>query len=337
MLLNNSLVSVVVPVYNAENYIKNCINSLIQQTYKNIEIIIIEDCSTDNSLSICKSLVSLDSRIKLKSNYINSGYGVSRNKGIDEAKGEWIMFLDADDEFLPDSINQIIKFSETSKCDMTIAEYINIDFKKKKKMNFSNITSKAYTTKEFAKLCLSNISWSTLSYPCSKIYKKKFLDKYKIRLSKFHDGTFLLDALSKANLIGYLNKPIVFYYDRKESIQRRYRPNMLEFINEVDNRLEKYLIDNDAMDQNHNILLIDKRASLIIATILNHGLYGSYSQFSMSLNKIKSSANFKNLYNKIRYLKNLKKKMFIFFLAKNYKLLLWIIINICKFRLKLFL
>ena len=92
------LISIIIPIYNAEKYIERCINSLKNQTYKNIEIICINDGSTDNSLNILKRIAITDNRITIIEQE-NKGVSVARNKGIESAKGKYIMFLDADDWF----------------------------------------------------------------------------------------------------------------------------------------------------------------------------------------------------------------------------------------------
>lgn len=94
--IKQPLVSVIVPVYNVETYIDACLNSIKQQTYKNLEIIVVEDCSTDNSLQALKSHLK-DNRIKLIQHIENGGLSAARNTGIESATGEYMMFVDSDD------------------------------------------------------------------------------------------------------------------------------------------------------------------------------------------------------------------------------------------------
>ena len=93
---NNSKVSVIVPIYNAAEYLENNIYSIINQTYRNIEIILVDDGSTDDSLEICEKVKSKDSRIKLISKE-NGGVSTARNEGLKKATGKWVMFMDPDD------------------------------------------------------------------------------------------------------------------------------------------------------------------------------------------------------------------------------------------------
>lgn len=94
---NEPLISIVVPVYNVESYLVNCVSSIIEQTYKNLEIILVDDGSTDKSKKICDDLAKKDKRIKVI-HKDNGGLSSARNAGIDVAKGEYIGFVDSDDK-----------------------------------------------------------------------------------------------------------------------------------------------------------------------------------------------------------------------------------------------
>ena len=101
-------VSVIIPIYNSEKYLEECIHSVIHQTHRNLEIICVDDCSTDKSVSIVKRFH--DKRIKLIQLKKNSGAGICRNKGIEKATGDLICFLDSDDYWLLDKIEKQVKF-----------------------------------------------------------------------------------------------------------------------------------------------------------------------------------------------------------------------------------
>lgn len=103
------MISIIVPVYNASSYIESCIKSVIVQEFQDWECIIIDDGSTDNSLSICNKISESDSRIRVYSQN-NSGVSAARNTGIEKIKGEWLLFLDADDQLLPGSLVVLSKY-----------------------------------------------------------------------------------------------------------------------------------------------------------------------------------------------------------------------------------
>ena len=95
-MIENQIVSIIVPVYNVQEYIKDCINSIICQTYKELEIILVDDGSSDNSLQICKDMAQKDNRIVVLSQ-LNSGVVNARKNGVNRATGKYIMFVDSDD------------------------------------------------------------------------------------------------------------------------------------------------------------------------------------------------------------------------------------------------
>ena len=95
--MDPSLITIAVAVYNAEKYLRDCMDSVVNQTYQNLEIICVNDCSTDKSLEILEEYAAKDRRIKIITNSQNSGLGVTRNVGIDAAHGEYVLFIDSDD------------------------------------------------------------------------------------------------------------------------------------------------------------------------------------------------------------------------------------------------
>lgn len=115
------LVSIIMPSYNTANYISDSIKSIQAQTYSNWELIIVDDCSTDNSLDVIRSFN--DSRIKLLSNEKNSGAALSRNYALREASGRWIAFLDSDDTWVPQKLEKQIKYMEERNYAFTFTDY----------------------------------------------------------------------------------------------------------------------------------------------------------------------------------------------------------------------
>ncbi len=122
----NDLVSIVMPSYNTGKYIAEAIESVINQTYKNWELLIVDDCSTDNTDEIVEPYLT-DARIKYFKNKMNSGAAVSRNKALRESKGKWIAFLDSDDLWLPYKLEKQIKFMEKKGYHFSYTKYSEID------------------------------------------------------------------------------------------------------------------------------------------------------------------------------------------------------------------
>lgn len=121
--MDNTMVSIVTPVYKAENYIKETIQSVLNQTYENFEMILIDDCSPDNSATIIKEIAEKDSRIKYLKLEKNSGAAVARNKGIELAKGKFIAFIDSDDKWYPDKLEKQIHFMTSHNVAFTYTKF----------------------------------------------------------------------------------------------------------------------------------------------------------------------------------------------------------------------
>lgn len=122
----NELVSIIMPSYNTAKYIAESINSVLAQTYTNWELLIVDDCSTDNTDEIVQPFLS-DERIKYFKNEKNSGAAVSRNKALREAKGKWIAFLDSDDLWFPEKLEKQIKFMKKNDYKFSYTDYEKID------------------------------------------------------------------------------------------------------------------------------------------------------------------------------------------------------------------
>ena len=116
-------VSVIVPVYNCEKYLKTSMGDILTQTYKNIELILVNDGSTDCSYEICKDIASQDSRVKIINKPQSEGAGPARNDGIDASCGEYIMFLDCDDRIESNMVEKLLTASLDNNCDVAICGY----------------------------------------------------------------------------------------------------------------------------------------------------------------------------------------------------------------------
>lgn len=127
------LVSIITPNWNCERFISDTINSVQNQTYKNWEMIIVDDCSTDESERIVKLLLAEDSRIKFFCNEKNSGAAISRNYALREAKGKWIAFLDSDDLWMPDKLERQLNFMVNNNYKFSYTKYMEIDESGKEK------------------------------------------------------------------------------------------------------------------------------------------------------------------------------------------------------------
>lgn len=123
------LVSIITPCYNAAKYISDTIESILAQTYSNWELLITDDCSSDNSIEIIEEYVRRDSRIKIQKMEVNGGAGVCRNKSIEEAKGRYIAFCDSDDQWFPEKLEKQLSFMIEKKCALSYTSYMTCNDK----------------------------------------------------------------------------------------------------------------------------------------------------------------------------------------------------------------
>ncbi|MGN1299253.1 MAG: glycosyltransferase family 2 protein [Candidatus Scatovivens sp.] len=255
--------SIIVPVYNSEKYIQKCIDSILNQTYDNYEIIIINDGSTDNTLKI------INSNYKNRSNIIivnkeNQGVSMARNLGIQYAKGEWITFLDADD-WIDDNTLKIINQEIESNSEIELIQnniYISNDYKNSNKYKvLDNLIKKESTQKKEIIETIICINYGSKKYGekygncrCigGKFYKKSLLIENKIAfpdgMETFEDGIFNLYAYfySRATLI--FNKNLYHYRQHSTSATHQIVNNQFErnsrIISEIINFINNFKMEN---------------------------------------------------------------------------------------------
>ena len=116
-------VSIIVPVYNIENYIRVCVESILAQTYESFELILVDDGSKDNSGILCDEYAAIDSRVKVIHKE-NGGVSSARNTGLQQAKGKWIMYVDGDDWIEPDMIESLIETAKATEADLVFGDFI---------------------------------------------------------------------------------------------------------------------------------------------------------------------------------------------------------------------
>lgn len=208
-------VSIIVPIYNEENNLRKCIESLINQTYKNLEIILINDGSTDNSKEIIDSYK--DKRI-VAIHKKNTGIGDTRNIGIDKSTGDYIMFVDSDDYIELNCVEILLKSLNENKSDLVISNYYLDTPSKTYEMNlkiFNSINIK----EDCDLLCKINLS------PWIKLYKKDLLinnsNRFPINL-KYEDVPFVVEAVIRAGKISFVPNYLYHYVIKKsgETITR---------------------------------------------------------------------------------------------------------------------
>lgn len=311
----NDKISIIVPVYNVKDYIRECIDSLIKQENINIEIILVDDCSTDGSFDICKDYEKIDKRIKLISHKDNLGVEISRNDGIDVATGEWVLFLDSDDYLKNTGLLDSVLYAEKNKLDILICSYTRYN-QAGMNVQSASIQSGVYTRTAICSELLENISYPILSCVGSKLYRKAFLDQNAIRFNRYYkyneDGAFIISALKKSNRVGYLDEPFYVYRIRSNgSYQSQYRKHEFNEISKTDELIKTVFVDNNAFTENKKALYYKKRVNLIVSDLLGELYFNSFKEFKQALIDIQSNSYFNEIYENRDYL-GFKERILLF-------------------------
>ena len=236
----NELISVIVPIYNISKYLPKCIDSIINQSYKNLEIILVDDGSTDGSENICDTYQLKDNRIVVIHKE-NSGLSSARNSGIEVASGRLISFVDGDDYIEKTFIEDLKNNMDINKSDISVCNYFNVknniktlyidkneEFWVQGKDKFNNIEN--------------NYRVMTI-YSWNKLYKKSLFERTRYANGLvYEDAHIICDLLDTANKVSYTFKPLYNYVYRQNSISNTFNLksfDKVEAFNRIINAFEK--------------------------------------------------------------------------------------------------
>ena len=214
--MKKELISVIIPVYNVEPFLKRCLDSVIKQTYSNLEIILVDDGSEDNSGNICDDYQNKDSRIKVIHKK-NGGLSSARNKGLDESKGNLILFLDSDDWIDLNYIDTLYNDLKKNDCDISVPGFC-LSYDNGKHINDSKIQKQTIFTTEDA---LSNFLFNGYITPCvaSKLWKRNLWKNIRCPEGKlFEDQFTTYKLIMKSKKISFNPSVNYYYYKRNGSI-----------------------------------------------------------------------------------------------------------------------
>ncbi|WP_307993505.1 glycosyltransferase [uncultured Intestinibacter sp.] len=249
----NQKISVIVPIYKVEDYLHRCVDSIINQTYTNLEIILVDDGSPDNCPMICDEYAEKDNRIKVIHKK-NGGLSDARNAGLDIATGEYIGFVDSDDYISLSFYERLMNIMIVTESDI-----VECGVKKFKDSNeicdvkYENLNFSTFSTLEAMQNLITNHILSTTVW--NKIYKREIIDKLRFKVGKTNEDDFYTYlAFDNASKITKLNEELYYYLQREDSIMgKRYKLNRLDEIEAKYERL-KYIEENYK-----NLILLAKK------------------------------------------------------------------------------
>ena len=193
--MKEECISVIVPVYNVERYLEKCIESICCQTFKDLEIILVDDGATDRSGAICDEWSRRDPRIRVIHKE-NGGLSDARNAGIEIASGTWYMFVDSDDTITPDTIERLYKAATQHQCEMAVCNIVRI--------YDDGVTEPFYNPISELTVLDGNQRFETLKQPsaCNKLFRAELFRDVRFPKGKFYEDTFVYHILAhRANRI----------------------------------------------------------------------------------------------------------------------------------------
>lgn len=207
------MISVIVPIYNAEANLKRCIDSVLSQTHNDFELILINDGSTDRSLEICENAALLDKRVKVIS-IENSGVSNARNLGLENSKGDYISFIDSDDYVTPDYLYYLYETLISTSSDIALGGTIDVKDGVERKTSEDNGEVFAIKARDFKWIgpLAHTVVWGAL-------YRRKVIEELKFDSSLFvgEDTYFFAKALKNASTVSYVKRCMYYYVIYSES------------------------------------------------------------------------------------------------------------------------
>lgn len=237
METKNPKISIIVPVYNVENYLNYCVDSLLRQTYKDFEILLIDDGSKDNSGKLCDEFKEKDQRISVYHKQ-NGGLSDARNFGIEHSKGDFFLFIDSDDALHPDFCKVLIELQSKYNADIVSTGIIRFDnFEKIKEFDNSVYTSNEKIIREtdiLKKYFVPDQNYYIEHGLCMKLYKKELFKELRFSVGRLHEDLYITHKLlNLTHCFVFTDLPYYYYFQKNmNSICKNYKPK--NFTDEID-------------------------------------------------------------------------------------------------------
>ena len=248
-MVNNPLISVIIPVYKVEKYLNKCIDSVLNQTYDNLEIILVDDGSPDNCGRICDEYAQKDSLIKVI-HQENAGLPAARNAGIDVATGEYITFVDSDDYIHPEMVEILYSNLVLTDVDISVCGFISFNEGEEPEVKKRKTNELVVLTRDDIPLIPQLSPYISLASACCKLYKAILFEKIRFdsRLIKVEDLDFSLRMYVNIDKMCFDVQPMYYYLLRKDSIIHE-RGYPIEYAIQAYNNVIDYYKSIDANEE----------------------------------------------------------------------------------------
>lgn len=218
---NSELISVIVPIYNVEKYIRKCVTSILQQTYKNLEVILVDDGSKDECGQICDEFSDIDFRVVVIHKE-NGGLSSARNAGLEIARGKYISLVDGDDYIHPQMYERLLQILQKEKADIVACKFRMLDENEKAPIKkYNTIIDK----NEYTAIMGREIYWqlwlrdNETVVQWNKLFRKEIFEHCRYPIGKLHEDVYMIhQQLKKCHKIVYVNEELYYYVQRGNSI-----------------------------------------------------------------------------------------------------------------------
>lgn len=323
---NKPKVTIIMPVYKTEEYIEESIQSVLKQSYKNIELLCINDDTPDSAFEICKEYQKKYPWIRLIENSENQGVEFTRNRGLDEITGDYVLFLDSDDTISGDMLERMVDVAVEEDSDVVMSAYSMVVESKEEPVLVHTVPPLPQTMdmKVFAGFLLAPIEWKILCCVGTKLYKTSLIRQNHLRFDRKYkyneDGGFILSFLQSCQKVSYINEPFYKYRIRNTgSIMSSYRPYMFQSIVRVNELLKDVLVRNQVFERKKQ-LYFRKLLFVIIDSLRNEVRFGDKMTFHKVLNKILDYEDYEKMQNTLLHSNALGVKQKVVLVLMKYHL-----------------
>ena len=216
----NPTVSIIIPVYNAQEYLRRCVESVLGQEYTDFELILVDDGSQDSSGAICEEYAQRDPRVRVIHKE-NEGVSAARNLAMENARGRWLQFADSDDWVTPDATKLMVRLAEEEGCDLVISDFYRVAGERVSQKGDIEEDG-ALTREQFAAHMMENPADFYYGVLWNKLYRRELIRKHRLRMnpdiSWCEDFMFNLEYIRYAERFCALRAPVYYYVKRKGSL-----------------------------------------------------------------------------------------------------------------------
>lgn len=301
------LISIIIPVYQAEKYIENTITNLEQQSYPNIEIVCIDDHSSDKSYDLCKMLADKYSNIRLFRNKTRQGVEYTRNYGICESSGEYLTFVDADDTVDSDMIETLLFSASLYNSDVVISGYKAV-FNTTVVNHLASIEEGKFPASSFVEFMYDRCPLDVFCCIGGKLYRRDLLRndciEFDMQFKYNEDLAFITCVMKKAKTVSYVNKCFYNYLIRTAgSTMSSKRDNMFESMMRVQLLLKSLLIQYSVFEEKKSFYF-NAVFILFLSSMMNEVQYGTFESFKSLLFSIRESTDYNETFQYVKQNKN---------------------------------